>query len=306
MVRSHSIRQARPGEEDLRYFCSKIHKRLHTDWDLVMGVCGEEGCGKSTLAVIMGWYLNPEFTVKRNVIASPEAQEVADSLLGKLPRYSTVILDEAIKVLYKLGWQNQAQILLNTVFSICRAQNKAVILCMPKFTDFNAYQRQHRVKVWIEVVERGHAFVFMKDRSPFVQDSWHLKENQKAIEKAVGRRSLSDMSKEDFYEALRRAKTYAGEFHFGLMPEEHEKAYNALKKEVSASFDLEDAKGITRLYRNATKQAIKILYTELEMKQDELSGALGISICTVNRFLKDLNVRPSDKKMRSKTPRIRV
>jgi hypothetical protein len=292
------VRPARPGEESIQRFARRVGSRLRNNWDLVIGVCGEEGSSKSTFAVVLGWYLDLDFGVRRNVIGSPNAQDVAENLLGKLPKYSPVILDEAIKVLYKLGWQNQAQILLNTVFSVCRAQNKAVLLCMPRFLDFNTYQRQHRIKIWIECVERGHAFVFMKDKSPFIEDSWHIKENQKLIEKHLGRKTLPEMDKEEFYEGLRKTKTYAGELFYGVMPEDVETEYNALKAEVSTTFDLDDAKGVTRLYKNAAKQSVKVLYTDLEMTQQEIASAIGLSIYTVNNFLKGFGIRPSDKKGR--------
>jgi len=290
------IRKARNGEIELREFALYIFKRCLKDWDIFIGICGEEGVGKSTLAVLIAWYIDNAFSVKKNVIGSPNVREVSEHLLHKLPKRSPVILDEAIKLLYKLGWQTAAQILINTVFSVCRARNHIVLLCMPRFLDFNEYNRQHRVKIWVEVVERGHAFVFIKDKSPFITDSWHIKDNQKVMEKYLKRKKIADIEQEEYFRALRETITFAGEFHFGLMPDEVVEDYNELKKQVRKDFDVTDeVKGVAKLYRNAAQKAVKILYTELALKQAQISSELGISIYTVNRMLQDEGVRRIDK-----------
>ena len=290
-----ALRPARPGEEKLYSFCKTIRKRLENDWDIVIGVCGEEGSGKSTLSMLMGWYLDNEFTPKRNVIASPNVHEVSENLLGKLPRYSPVIVDEAIKIMYKLGWQNKASILMNTVMSVCRKENKVALLCMPRFMDFNEYNRQHRVKIWIEVVARGHAFVFVRDRSPFIKDAWHLKDNQKLYEKANKGLKVVEMSDKDFLNSLRRCKNYAFEFHFNDLDDKMKADYKILKDEVAATLDLDEAKGITKLYKEATRQAIRILYTENALTQKQISEEIGIGVYSINSMLADLGLRRIDK-----------
>jgi len=290
-----ALRPPRPGEEKLHSFCQNIRKRLENDWDIVIGVCGEEGSGKSTLAMVMAWYLDNDFTPERNVVASPNVKEVSENLLGKLPRYSPVIVDEAIKIMYKLGWNNTASILMNTVMSVCRAQNKAALLCMPRFMDFNEYNRQHRVKVWIEVVKRGHAFVFVRDRSPFINDVWHLRENQKLYEKANKGSKIVEMDDQDFYNSLRRCKNYGFEFKFLDLPDDIKAQYKVLKEEAAQSLDLDEAKGLTRLYKHACTQAIRILYTENGLKQVDIAKELGLSLYTVNQLLKTLGLRKMDK-----------
>jgi len=289
------IKQPREGEEHLQKFCKTIRRRLENDWDIVIGICGEEGSGKSTLAMVMAWYLDDDFTPERNVIASPNVQDVSENLLGKLPKFSVVVVDEAIKIMYKLGWHSKSQLLLNTVMSVCRQQNKVALLCMPRFMDFNEYNRQHRIKIWIEVVARGHAFVFVKDRSPFINDVWHLKENQQLYEKSGRHRKLVETSDEDYLENLRNCKTFAFEFHFNDIPDETKAQYAVLKSTVAATLDLDEAQGIAKLYREAAKAAVAILYTENGLKQKEISHELGLSLYTINRFLAEKGLRRIDK-----------
>ena len=291
------VRKAREGEEDLRKYINRLfHRRLKGDWDSVIAVCGEEGVGKSTLALLIAWYIDQLFTVERNVIGSPDTKQIHEKLTN-LPRYSAVIVDEAIKVMYKLGWQNRAQIMLNTVYSVCRAENKLSLLCMPKFGDFNSYFRQHRIKIWIQVVERGRALVFVRNPfADFVEDAWNMKENAKLITKMMRGRQYVEVDQEEYVEALKQTKNFAFEFTFNDVPEDIKAEYKTYKDKVRMELDIEDVKGITKLYRDSTKAAIRLLNTELGLTQQQLSEELTLSIYTINQLLKELGLRPSDQK----------
>lgn len=282
---------ARPGEETLYNFCRQIRKRLENDWDIVIGVCGEEGSGKSTLAILISKYLDKDFSCRRNIIASPNVQDVSENLLGKLPKYSPIVVDEAIKVMYKLGWHTSAQLMLNTVMSVCRAQNKVALLCMPRFLDFNEYNRQHRIKIWLEVVKRGHAFVFVRDMSPFVNDVWHLKENQEVYEKVTKHSKIVEMDDYAFHDALRNCKTFAFELTYSDLPQSIKNEYKQMKSEVAATLDVEETKGLARVYREAVKNLARILYTENGLTQTDLSKETGLALYTINKLLAEAGVR---------------
>lgn len=290
------MRPCRPGEEQLYEFCRLILARLHNDWDIVIGICGEEGSGKSTLANLMGWYIDDKFTPRRNIIANPNLQEVSDRLLRGMPRYSVVIVDEAIKIMYKLGWQSKIQILMNTVFSVCRAQNKLVILCMPKFTDFNHYHRQHRIKVWVQIIKRGHAMVFVKDRSPFIKDCWHLDENNKVLNTYAKQKPLASFDDEDYIRALRRVGSYAFEFEFQEPPEDVKNEYLEIKKEMTVNLDTSgEERGLIAMYRDAFAKSVVILYTELGMTIEQIAQATGVSTFPVHKIITEKGLTHLDR-----------
>lgn len=169
---------------------SKIFlRRVKKDKDAVIALTGDEGEGKSTLALhIIQETLRLHHkteeeileTINDYVIYSPNKEEVKKRIIG-LPKYMPVSADEAIKILYKLNWGTEIQKYLNMLYAICRKENKITILCMPRFIDFNEFFRNHRIKFWIHILERGRAVMFSKDWSPFSKDPWWLDENQKII-----------------------------------------------------------------------------------------------------------------------------
>lgn len=292
------IRPARENEAELRKFIVLTYQnRLMKDWDAVWAICGEEGVGKSELAGLIGWYLDLNFGIRRNMIGSPDITQITEKLM-RLPKYTPVIVDEAIKVMYKLGWQSRASIMLNTIYSICRAENKLSILCMPKFSNFSNFFRQHRVKVWIQVVERGHALVFIRNPfADFTDDAWNFKENQKLLDKLTENRQYVEVSQDEYVDALRQTKNFAFEFWFNKMPEDLRKEYDAYKEEVRQTLDIEESNsGIVQLYRNATRQAVKVLTTELKLNQRQVSETLEISLFTTNQMLRELGMRKKDKR----------
>lgn len=187
-----------------------IKESLRTDRDAVCAIGGSEGSGKSTLAIHLSRKLDDKFTLKRNVIFQPTIQNVTNTIYG-LPKYSPVDVDEAMRTMYKRNFMTSDARVQAIIFSICRKENKPVFLNIPNFFDLDAYYRNHRVRVWLFVPERGLAMVLMKDPSPFISDPWHKDENQRIIEKLTRKSKFNIKSLES---ALRQTRNYVYEFEF--------------------------------------------------------------------------------------------
>ena len=121
-------------KKSIKTLARLIRKRLREDWDVVIAVTGQEGCGKSTLAIELGMAVDKNFDLEQNIIYIPDYKLIAKKITEELKKYSVLIIDEAIKTMYKRRWQARAQIFLNQLYSICRKQNIATILCMPSFS----------------------------------------------------------------------------------------------------------------------------------------------------------------------------
>jgi len=194
--------------EDLINLAEAIKKRIRKDFDIVIAISGEEGIGKSVLAIHLAKYIDPFFTLEKNELISPSAEEMKEKITG-LPKFSCIICDEAIRILYKLRWYTKIQVYLSQLFAVCRQENKVVILCLPRFKDFNEYFRNHRIKAWLHVMSRGTAVQFSKDWSPFSSDPWGLDDNQKLIEKYSGsRKAFADIDLDKKISLLAKLRNY--------------------------------------------------------------------------------------------------
>lgn len=287
------------NEKELVGLADAIRGRLRKNYDAVIAICGYEGDGKSTLAIKLAAAIDKDFSLEKNVIYNPRVETVVESVLHGLPKYSAVVVDEAIKVLYKRGWMNRLQIFLNQVFAICRSENKAVILCMPEFTDFDAFFRQHRILIWIQILERGTAVAFVKSWLPFVSDKWNLKRNQTLLEKAMGKKKVLDLDSEDKLVLLRRSSNYFVDFEFNDLSKHFQKEYQRLKSEVKTELIPETDNSRVALYKNAFGNLVEHFYLQ-GTTQVELSKISGLSVASINNSLRDKNVRRKDKQNQGK------
>lgn len=217
----------------LRMWGKQARARVRKDKDLVIAICSclEEGAGKSTLAIWFGLATDDNFNLRDNELYAPTEQEAKDKILN-LPRYATIIADEAIKILYKLRWASSLQVFLNTLFALSRKENKITVLCMPRFRDFNEFFRNHKIKIWIEIIERGTGVVFAKDWSPFAKDPWWIDENQKLVDKARKNRKFTEYNTEEKLSILSKSKNYVGVIKWDDLPQEIKDEYIAQRDAI--------------------------------------------------------------------------
>lgn len=221
-----------------------LKTRVKKDWDAVIGITGEEGSSKSTLAswlVYQGCIydgMTEDEALDKFVeytIFSPNKERVQEQIT-KSTRYSVVNADEAIKILYKQNWATPIQKFLNMFYALCRQENKISILCMPRFLDFNEFFRNHRIKFWIHVLDRGVGVMFERDWFPASADPWFLKHASKMNEDMYKRKHTSDFNLDEKIAALSRLKNFVGIVRFDDLPTKLKNAY----KKGKAQFAYED------------------------------------------------------------------
>jgi len=228
-------------------FVDVLKRRVKKDWDAVVGITGEEGSSKSTIA---GWLvylgciyegLSEEEALKKfsdYTIFSPNKDRVQEQIT-KSERYSIINADEAIKILYKQNWATPIQKFLNMFYALCRQENKISLLCIPRFLDFNEFFRNHRIKFWIHVVDRGVAVIFERDWFPSSTDPWMLKEAQKYNYLLYTRRKTGDFNTEQKIQALSKLKNFIGVIRFEDLPTKLKNVYLKGKAEFAYE-DLEE------------------------------------------------------------------
>ena len=209
--------------------CNGIKKRILKDWDIVIAITGEEGVGKSTLAGHICKHIDKDFDWVKNVAYLPTHAEIEDKFQN-LQQYQAFLVDEAIKVLYKLKWSDALQIRINEMYATERWQNKVTVMCIPRFSDFNELFRNHRIKIWIHVIDRGLAVAFIReDVNIFQNDPWRLKENAKLIDKMLKFKKVAELTSDDKINFLSRSFNFWFLTSFDNLSESDERTYKELK-----------------------------------------------------------------------------
>lgn len=215
--------------------------RLEDGKDVVVAVTGDEGDGKTTLGYHICLATDSTFHLERNILYSPNYEEMKNKVKS-LPRYSAILADEAIKALYKLRWQDKMQQYINILYGICRDENKLSVLCMPRFTDFNEFFRQHRIRFWIWIVDpiskstnTGHAIVLSRSWNPFTSDAWNYKEMDKIIVQYAHDKRLreSEFNLNHKIHIISRSRNYVGMIEFSKMPDDEFGRYLELKRQFA-------------------------------------------------------------------------
>jgi hypothetical protein len=212
----------------LKRLLSNIRRRVRDENDIVMAYSGAEGSGKSTLAIKHGFDLDDHFTVDANIMVNPDVEQLQNKILHELPPHSCIVVDEAIRVLYKRDFSTTQNKFLVKLFAVSRKCKKIVSLCIPDFNDLDPYYRKHRVKLWWYVPARGRAILFAPSPSPFSKEPWHLDQNEKRMIDAMGNKSFSDFGVDEMLTHIRNPKVcpnYVMDFEFGKMPAKVEERY---------------------------------------------------------------------------------
>lgn len=266
-------------------------KRVHEDKDLVLAFTGNEGDGKSGLSINFGLKVDGNFDLKRNILYSPTVQEAREKIFN-LPHFSYVDVDEAIKVMYKLNWSNKLAKYLNVVYAICRNEHKITGLCMPRFTDFTEYFRNHRIRVWVHIFDPisksknwGEAAVMVKSWNPLTSDPWGMVQAEKLYRKLTKRQRAGTFSVEmqkDFYSKL---DSFVDTLEFGFVKQDLWEEYIRLKAELSVADELdEDKESKAELWQSRCVLAIKAL-KGLGANEKDVARLLKVSKGSISKWL---------------------
>jgi len=226
------------------FLANIIRKRQRDDWDCVIAITGIEGVGKTTEAWDLSRKVDRKFNLAKNFIFSPKTQEAIKQIKA-LYQYGAVVMDEGIKMAYKLDWQSKAQRLLNKVYTLNRNENKVTIICIPNFLDLSKFFRDHRVYIWIHVYSRGKAVAFIRADNPYSSDIWQLDKNNRNFIKA-GRKVLLDADKR--LEVFQKGTNFLMRLEFPDMPPKVKALYKELKNKYKYD-DLEDEEKVMPVMR---------------------------------------------------------
>lgn len=290
----------------LKHYCALIHKRVRTNRDFYLAISGAEGEGKSSLSIILGFLIDPNFSLEKNVLYSPNIEEMMLKMNWRkiisqggtpppdaLPPYSVLVIDEAIKVLFKLEQWSGVQRFLKKLFALARTENKIIILNIPSFQDMGSGFRA-RMNNWLHVEKRGLCTIEARSKNKYATDPWSMDDNKKNYEKYTARKkyvSISDLDNIKIFSKI--SKNYVTAFSFPALPVSLDKRYNDLKN----SFDYDSAEDEVKkvdLKLRGDYEKLKENYASLIvhlkrnniMSLGEISRVVGVSRARLSQIFK--------------------
>lgn len=276
-------------DKNFRYLVYYLRKRLRRDWDIVIALTGEEGSGKSTCAGLVGCLVDKKFNLIDNMALLPDKDQIVKEYFN-LKKYQCYVIDEAIRSLYKMTFMTSVTQTLVRMWATERYQNKATILVIPRFTDLVENFRNHRVKLWIHVIARGRALVYIRDDDPHNTDPWNMNYARKIKEKYNKKKNLSLLTIEERINIEKKLPNFLFDFTFPDFSPEFKKAYQSLKVKSRdiLTKEKEDKKEEPKTIQDLKIQRDGLIYSLIEKgtSQKEISKSFNLSIQKVKNALK--------------------
>jgi len=165
----------------LERFAMTVRTTLSHDWDCPIVIDGEEGTGKSMLALKVGALVDPRFKIDGRHIVFRYGS-LLDSIYG-LPPMSCIQHDEFGLTAFNREAMSKANKELVKALMVCRDQRKALTLCVPSIWALDPYVRNHRVKWWLHCYhrpgstttppERGYVEIYRVVPYLWAQQPWY-------------------------------------------------------------------------------------------------------------------------------------
>lgn len=182
-----SIRKQSPS---VFKFASLIKDIIASDRDVIVATGGFTGVGKSCLmtkihasyAAMTGTYWGFDRMTWSNKELLKWIDGEGKDHKGRLKEGSSILVDELFRLFYRRLWFEKTRISTLSVLNMFRDRHLFVSGNIPTFWDLDpAFQT--RVRFYIYVKERGHAWVFTQEENPFNADVWNINDNKRAFRK---------------------------------------------------------------------------------------------------------------------------
>ncbi len=191
-----------------------INKTLGIDKDFPIIIDGLTGSGKSTLAIHLAKKGCSWFDIKKDIIFS--RNELIERIMNA-EKYSYIVLDEAINVLFKRDFMNRKQKFILKLLDMCRDRNLCLILCVPNFWSIDKHILDGRIRLRIHVARTGFSFMWKPSTNPFTPDKWNRKYNEQVCYNW------------DNYPNAKKTKGFIGYLKFGDLCDKDKQEYLSVK-----------------------------------------------------------------------------
>jgi hypothetical protein len=257
------------------------------DWDKVILVTGGEGVSKSTCTYHISrlFEQTKDYKWRDHFMLSPKHEELIKQIKKKVK--TSIVIDEAIKVLYKLKMWDDLQLLINQIYTVNRQNNNLSCINIPRHNDLAKYFRDGRAHYWIQVIERGVANIFVKDESQFSDDVWCYKENLKLEKKLSKNKLFTFLTTEQKIWIHSKMRNYIGTIYYDDIPLPDREDYKAQKRK-------EEYEGLNIQIRSKTskirKQRDSLIYELMqtgEYTQVKIANILDMESSHISKLLRN-------------------
>lgn len=281
---------------------SRIRKlsmnRLVNEWksitamekDVHAAVCGDEGDGKTHLTCQLVNMFS--FTdMWKSVVYSSNHEEFYEKY-DQMHVNSALGIDEGLDFLDRQLWAKlETKKLVRHVRGKVRKEKSGVFLYNAQlFRDIHNYWRNHRLRYWIEVLDRkwfngvNVAVVMRKGRIPFItgkRDVWLLDDSEKEWMISLSRRGKMD--RREYLNALRRHPFYIGEFSFNALTPKFKSEYTRNRLKAIEMYHVEQQEAEESKISLALNGAIQLLRQKYKCPISAIAGWCDMSERTIIR-----------------------
>lgn len=135
----------------LKAHCFNINQKLKDNYDHFIVFSGKEGTGKSTLAIKVCSWIDPNFNNEKICFTYEEIiKAVKEGKMG-----SMILIDEGAISLYSREAMSKVNRVLTKLFMVIRAKCIGLGICIPNFHLLDSYVKDHRTDTLIQVTRRG-------------------------------------------------------------------------------------------------------------------------------------------------------
>lgn len=236
---------------------------LKKDYDGFVVLDGQEGTGKSTLALQLALYCDPTFNLSRVVFTIDQFLEAVENAT----KGQAIVFDETMGYLGSRGSMSKFNRVLIKVFSEMRSKNLFIFLNIPSFFELDKYPAIHRSVCLLHIHKRG--------------DFLGFNYNSKKLLYVAGKK---------FYSYSFPSASFIGSFvkYFPI----DKKAYEEKKKK--SIFEYNDAMSKEKKIQEQRNKLVRWVYANFGVTEQDIADVIGLEQTTVHYII---NEKTNDNKI---------
>lgn len=253
------------GDNITKALDSSKEKMLDKDKDFVLLVTGEEGNGKSSLALLMADYWDEDFDPGEQICMDHEQViRTAD----ELDAGQAIVFDEGIEALLSRNHGSKSNRIMLEWFREVRAKNLFIVICMPEWKEIEKPIRDDRAHGLVRIVKQGFCHFFNEGKMNQIRvDS---RGNKKRVEYPdyLFRSGWRDPAGTDLWSVYQSMKRE----NVSNLAEKY------LENDESSGTDYE------KKYRKLRRKVVKTFVNNLDMTIKDSAEIVGVSEQAVHKW----------------------